>query len=121
MINFPTWVEEYLSIDYEKVNCWGLVQKVYLEQFNIIIGDMHDQRSNLKNQTWLDVIQDGLGFIPGDVLLFKNSMVSKHVGMIITPELMLHTIKGSNSCIERWESRIWRNRLVGIYRHKNLE
>ena len=112
----PDWVCGYLSIDYEKQNCWELIQQVYFDRYAIDIGGIEKQRTHMREGEWVDVF--GTGVVEGDVLLFKSTAINRHVGIVLTPELMLHTIRGANSCIERWEAAQWRTRLVGIYRHK---
>jgi len=114
----PAWVNKYLSIDYEKLDCWNLVRKVYADEFGIEVGGIGKQRTHMRKGEWIDIFDDGLGFEVGDVLLFKSTPLNRHVGLIISTNLMLHTIRGANSCVERWESSKWRSRMVGIYRHK---
>lgn len=115
----PGWVEGYLSIDYEKVNCWELVRKVYQDRLDIDVGCIDDQRTKMREGDWVDLHTVDFEFEALDVLLFKNNAVNRHVGLMLTPTLMLHTVKGANSCIENWDTHIWRSRLVGIYRHKS--
>lgn len=114
----PEWIGRYISIPYEKVNCWQLVQKVYAAEYGIDVGEKNAQSKNLKDHEWVDVLMNGLGYLEGDVILFRERVMKKHVGLLLSPQLMLHTLEGSNSCIERWESLQWRDRIVGIYRHK---
>lgn len=112
----PNWICAYLSIDYENLNCWELVRKVYQDEYGIEVGDIGEQRTHMREGDWVDVF--GTGIAEGDVLLFKSTAINRHVGIVLDNELMLHTIRGANSCIERWEAAQWRTRLVGIYRHK---
>jgi cell wall-associated NlpC family hydrolase len=100
------------------VNCWALVQQVYQDELGITVGDVGEQRTNMRTGEWFDVYGDTVREF--DVLLFKSSAVNRHVGLVLCPsqQLMLHTIRGANSCIERWAHPQWRTRLVGIYRHR---
>jgi len=113
----PEWVSRYISIPYDAMNCWQLVMKVYAAEFGIGIGDKDQQSDYLRDRNWVDVIQEGLGGLEGDVILFRMDKRVKHVGLLLDSENMLHTLEGCNSCIERWHSPIWESRLVGIYRH----
>ena len=116
----PEWVIRYLSIPYEQVNCWDLVEKVYAAEYGIAIGGKSEQSQKMKSKEWVDVLMNGLGFLEGDVILFRERVMKKHVAILLTPNLMLHSHNpGTNSCIELWESAKWRSRVVSIYRHKS--
>jgi cell wall-associated NlpC family hydrolase len=116
-MRIPEYTERYLSIPYGSCDCWGLVQKVYAAEFGIDVGPVEDQRDHLRAREWVDVIHDGLAVKEGDVVLFKSSAVNRHVAIILNHELMLHTFRGGNSCVERWKSPLWERRLMSIYRH----
>lgn len=113
----PEWVSRYISISYEEMNCWQLVMNVYAAEYGIGIGDKDQQSDHLRDRHWIDVIQERFSGLEGDVILFQMPEKVKHVGLLLDHENMLHTLKGCNSCIERWHSPIWERQLVGIYRH----
>jgi hypothetical protein len=48
----------------------------------------------------------------GDILLFNISSVQVHCGIMVNPVSrdFLHTFPGRNSCIERLDSVVWKNR-----------
>lgn len=118
MSRIPEFAGRYISIPYVEVNCWGLMQKVYATEYGIAVGDMSEQHHKLREHDWVDVLKDGLIPREGDIILFKSGEYHKHVGLILNAELMLHTTKGSNSCIERWTTSIWEKCVISIYRHK---
>jgi len=119
MNRIPEWAGRYLSISYDECDCWQLVRKVYSAEFGIDVGGVEKQSSKMKDNEWIDVVKEGIGIREGDVILFKRSILNKHVGIILNHELMLHTTNGSNSCIERWKSPAWDKRWVSIYRHRS--
>ena len=53
---------------------------------------------------------------PGDVVLLKIGHRPIHCGVIVSRTTMLHSLRGSNSCIERFTTTKWRNRIEGFYR-----
>ena len=112
----PNWVQCYISIPYEEVDCYGLVRLVYKEQY---ATELQPIESPDKLEDW-DVVFEGKGepaIKEGDVLMFKDDPINRHVGIAIDEQYMLHTIKGVNSCLERWKRLNWRGRLVKVYRH----
>jgi len=54
--------------------------------------------------------------LPGDIVLLKIGRRPIHCGVVIGEKNMLHSLRGSNSCIERYDSVKWRNRIEGFYR-----
>lgn len=119
-MNLPDWVNKYIGIGYDSLNCWDLIRSIYLSEFDIDIGDASQQSSSLREKDWINVINSQSSFNIGDVLLFRDKEFEKHVGFALTPDLMLHNTFGTNSCIERWNTPVWRSRLIGIYRHITL-
>ena len=107
----PSWVGRYLNVPHETLNCWSLIQSIYLEQFDIDIGDANLQPSKMREKDWTEVADYQLG----DIALFRND---RHVGMVITSDKMIHSaIENGTSCIERFNTSLWKNRLDGMYRH----
>ena len=116
MNRIPEWAGRYVSIPYEEKNCWQLLETIYATEFGITVGPVEVQRGHMRARDWVDVLDEGLGVREGDVILFRSSAVNKHVGVILNHELMIHSTKGCNSCIERWYSSTWKSRVVSIYR-----
>lgn len=56
---------------------------------------------------------------PGDVVLLKIGMRPIHCGIVVGRDRMLHSLRGTNSCIEKLSSVKWRNRIEGFYRWVN--
>jgi cell wall-associated NlpC family hydrolase len=53
---------------------------------------------------------------PGDVVLLRIGHRPIHCGIIVGSTTMLHSLRGSNSCIERFNTSKWRSRIEGFYR-----
>lgn len=53
---------------------------------------------------------------PGDVLVLTVMGHPVHAGLYIGRGLMLHSLKGRDSCIERIDCMAWRRRIEGVYR-----
>jgi cell wall-associated NlpC family hydrolase len=120
-MRIPEWAARYISIPYEDCDCWCLVQKVYNTEYGIEVGPVEDQRGHLRARDWVDVIAEGMDPREGDIILFRSSVVSRHVGIILNRDMMLHNQRGSNSCIEKWKGPLWDNRLESVYRHKSCK
>jgi cell wall-associated NlpC family hydrolase len=113
-VRIPEWTEGYTGIDYETCDCWGLVQRIYAAEFGVIVGDVGEQRQNMQDKFWQQVEAPR----EGDVVLFKNNTLERHVGVVLGVNgYMIHNQRGSNSCIESYYTPLWKNRVVGFYRH----
>jgi len=53
-------------------------------------------------------------------LAFFSLFGSIHCGIIIDAEFLLHVLKGTDACLARYRSLLWRNRHRGTYRHESL-
>jgi cell wall-associated NlpC family hydrolase len=52
----------------------------------------------------------------GDGIVFNLAGHPLHCGYIIERGVMLHALKGRNTCIERYDTSGWNRRIEGIYR-----
>lgn len=112
------------------VDCWGLVRLILAEQYGVKVpswhtdySDPHDSssvgpliRAQLPN--WIEVSKGSER--PGDVLLLRSGFDVGHVGMVIQPGLMIHIEEGINATVERYNSLLWRRRVAGFFRHREL-
>jgi len=126
-------IQEYLDIpfkdkgrDFDGCDCWGLIRLIYNHEYNIQIPSFNEDYSSTIEREILAKISDRekhnwilvkYRFKEGDVLLLRVLGLPIHVGLIIEPYNMIHIMKGINSCVERFNSTIWRKRILGIYRH----
>ena len=52
-----------------------------------------------------------------DLVTFRRGGLESHIGIVVRAGLMLHITKDKPSCIERYDTGYWANRLTGIWRH----
>lgn len=136
----PKWVKEYVGIkfkdrgrDYDGVDCWGLCRLVWRNQFSLPLPDyLETYRKSMDSKNISGVINDnGVesgcwnridkgSEMPGDGVLLRIGGFPTHVGVVISPGWMLHSIKGKDSALERYDTMNWRNKVVGFYRHEHL-
>ena len=55
---------------------------------------------------------------PGDVAVISWGRQAQHIGVMVSPSLMLHSLEGHDAVIERVTSIKWRNRIMGYWRVK---
>lgn len=126
-------MNKYIGIPYanrgrnrEGVDCWGLVQLFYREQFDILIpnylwaytsAEDYDSVAHAINENKL-VGWDRVEGEPkyGDVLVFNILGQPIHVGIMLKNGNFLHAFKGTESCLERLSALSWSRRLLEIYR-----
>lgn len=124
---------KYLQLRFEDkgrgatVDCWGLVQRVYREEFGIALPDYTEgyqtttDREEIsamirqeRGSDWAAVPLDEAR--AGDVLLLRIEGWPMHVGIVLDPPRFLHAAKGINVARERWDGVLWKRRVVGCYR-----
>ena len=126
------WVKNYIGIPFvEKgsvhtgCDCYGLIRLIYKEHFNIDLTDFTSAYSTTKDSCAISKIIEKETILwekvrdekEGDVTLFRIKNMLWHVGFIVEKNMMLHTMEGCvDSCIERIDSLLWKNRLEGFYR-----
>jgi cell wall-associated NlpC family hydrolase len=112
-------------------DCWGLVRIVYAIEYGI---DLPSYNEDYPSSTEAEEIgklincEKGKWYeIPagkekaGDIIIMRLSGHPTHVGVIAWPGYMLHTLKGVNTVLEHYTGILWRNRVVGIFRHEGLK
>ena len=109
--------------DRRGLDCWGLVKLLYWECFGLALPDgpyscQEPEAAagalRLGAQGWREV---PLGRErPGDVLLTRPC----HTGVVLMPGKMLHCCEGQHTVLERYLTPLWRQRILGIYRHAEL-
>lgn len=107
------------------VDCWGLVRLVYAEQLGkvlpALLGRYDDRLSSRAVAAVVDAERNRWTQVeapqPFDVALFHLGSFDQHVAVIVNDELMIHAKDGFTSCLERYCSGMWAERLSGFYRH----
>ena len=136
----PAWVNKYIGIPFadkagshEESDCWGLLEMVLAEQFEVQLPEyiryayedgkdrkkISDYMFQMSQQhPWSEVhINDAK---PGDALLIRMHGLRTHVSVVVSRGWMLHTEKGIESILERYDGMIWKHRVLGAYRHADL-
>jgi cell wall-associated NlpC family hydrolase len=110
-------------------DCWGLIVNAYQECYGIVVpgyenisaldsreaGQMIDQQKKL----WVE-IPIGKEH-PGDVIVLRHGTWPCHVGLIVKPGFMLHVDLRIDTCVEAYNTAIWKTQVIGIYRHHQKE
>lgn len=129
--------DDYIGIPFqaggktrEGCDCWRLLCLIYKEQLNIDLPDyadvtMEDNLSSLLKITKLmkqDKDQWQKVDVPNmyDMVLLRTGNMLYHAGMIIDRNKMIHVDRGIDSVIERFDSHMWKDRVEGFYRYKDL-
>ncbi len=133
------WAESYLNIPYTPhgrdragVDCYGLVCVVYREQLGVELPSyVEGYATENDREEILRLIQGAVGSSwqdvpvaeakPYDGVLIRISGQATHCGVVVSPPWFLHAIKRTNGApgrtwLERWDSLLWRTRLLGIVR-----
>lgn len=132
----PSWVSRYIGIpylthgrDYHGCDCWGLLALVWKEQFGVTLpeylgaGWYHGQRAATVGT---DALAHASRFTPvtpglertGDGVLIRMRGAPIHVGLVITPGVMLHCHEEADACVESYRTALWERRVMGFYRHE---
>lgn len=113
-------IEQFLGLQYEPpFGCFELVRQILEKQHNINLNIDTQYVQNTPNGR-LQALHKGLiekciqVDVPasGDLILLRPA----HIGYIVEPPYMLHSYSGGSACIERYDSFLWRNRILGFYR-----
>lgn len=117
--------------DHSGCDCWGLVWLIYKEQFGIILPsyiDDYEDTNDLEKlaclmaegkTTWQEVPRGQEQY--GDVVLIKFKGLPIHVGVILKRGLIMHIHEGIDATVEDYRRFTWDNRIVGFFRHKELQ
>jgi len=119
---------EYIGIPFSKMDCWQLVCHYYKAEFKIMLP-AHEKKykspsdrkaieklyeKEIAEKTWLSVKDPQYP----DIAVFKINGSLWHCGIIVGKNKMLHTQRGCDSVIERYNNARWENRLYGFYRYR---
>lgn len=122
-------LSKYIGLEFEpfgrgpdSFDCWGLVRFFYRQEFNIILPDLNGY-SSVKDHKSIEGIvgHQKKDWVPdsavyGNVVVFNMAGRPVHVGVVIDTLKMLHIQTGKQSCLERFTTPRWKNRIEGIYR-----
>lgn len=128
-----SWAKKYVGIPYAKdgrdintgLDCWGLVLYVLRDEFGKGIPSSF---WNIKQNTATEIMQfqkecgDWVQVSspePGDVIFYRL-FGDYHAGIVVDKQRMLHLVKGSNACLERYNASKWKPRAIGCFRYRSI-
>jgi cell wall-associated NlpC family hydrolase len=115
--------------DEDGCDCWGLVQLIYKKEFGIDLPDytecyddtddkeaISSKIDEEKKSDWVE-IDKGKEQV-GDVVLLRMFNLPMHVGVVVEPrKKLIHTIKGVNVSVERYNVPRWKHKVLGFNRY----
>ncbi|SCB18558.1 C40 family peptidase [Rhizobium lusitanum] len=128
------WTTDFVGVPYVEfgrgrrgVDCWGLAKLVYAETLGIELPSYIERYTSQEERRELDaLISSAAGSetwastvhaATFDIVVFRRGDMEAHVGIVVSPGLMLHTSADDHSRVEHYNSGRWAHRLTGIYRH----
>ena len=132
------WARQYFGIPFKPhgrdrggLDCWGLLRLVYMDQFGIDLPSFSERYASTEDEKELGRLISGeLGpwrpvtggeELPGDGVLLRVKGEPMHVGVVIGGGFMMHVMRGMDVARERYQSRGWRKRVLGFYRHEAMK
>ena len=143
----PPWVADYVGLpwkvlgrDRDGLDCYGLVRLVLAEKFAITLPALDGGWTNERRVLDLDRLAAFIGGAvaeccahhrwhavdsadaprAADVAKFLLHGRPIHVGLVVGQTWFLHVREGADSAVERLDGRMWRTRLICLYRHGSL-
>lgn len=124
-----TWAARYVGIPFVEhgrtlagLDCWGLYRMAYADRFGVALPDF-DYGSTSDNAAVSNVIGSNRGTwqqvsspVESDAILMRLTGWPCHIGMVLGAGRMLHARPGQDVCVERYDTRLWANRIEGFYR-----
>ena len=129
--NDAHWSADYLGLPYAPqgrsqtgVDCFGLVWLV-LNRFGLPVPSYAGEYASEEERAEIAGLIDGAkphwqrvnAAQELDLVTFRRGGLESHVGIVVKPGRMLHVSTKAPSCIERYDTGYWANRLTGIWRH----
>lgn len=128
------WINDYVGVPFKGFgrtpaawDCWGVIYHIYKTHFGIEVPTYRSDYSNAEdleevNQLtrqergrWNKIDAGDERF--GDVVLCRSGDAFCHVGLVVERPNMLHVERGITTIVESYTGLLWKNRIVGFYRH----
>ena len=134
----PAWSSDYVGIPYkphargpDSYDCFGFCRLIYKEEFGIELPAYDDQYADeMEIESTLAIANDedtpyfevSMSEVhEGDLALFASIRDVLHIAVILDKVHFIHLNSHvGTSTIERIDAPIWRNRIIAIYRHKEI-
>lgn len=128
-----SWINKYIGIPYkvkgvtlDGLDCLSIVELIYKNEFNITLPvyphldtvDMEATETaiNIGKEQWTKVSKPEVG----NVILLNICGYPVHMGMVVSETEMIHSLKGHDSVIERFNGAKWNKRIEGFYRYEAI-
>lgn len=128
------WVDDYMDIPFSDhgrdrtgCDCYGLVRLVLAERFGVTLPMLTAGYERTADQTGvaelIDATRPTLPLVPvqspamGDLVLVRQAGQPCHVGVMVTPHLMLHTEAATGPRLDDIRRVSICHRIEGFYRH----
>lgn len=125
-----TWPDRWVGLPFaprgrgpDAYDCWGLVREVSRVHFAAELPVWDDYEDLADRERLAGVVTGARGRFEsiarpraGDLVLFRIGGQPCHVGLVVAPPLFLHTLRGCDSALERWDVAMWARRIEGFYR-----
>lgn len=130
-------LDEFVGLPWEErgraregCDCWGLIRLVYAERFGVDLPSFADlYQSTADGEAVTGLINGHIGpwreiakgdEQDGDGVLMSVAGLPRHIGVVVSPGLVLHSERGTGSRIESYWSMRLRRRVLGFYRHEGV-
>jgi cell wall-associated NlpC family hydrolase len=127
-------LERYIGIPfkskgrgYDGVDCWGLLRLIYKDQLSIELPSYTDEYIsatnsnsvaeivNLYSLNWTKIASGREKMF--DAVLFMIKGLPVHIGVVMRFGTMIHVLDERQSCVERYNTSLWKKRIRGFYRY----
>jgi len=135
------WAAKYVGLPFAEhgrdesgVDCYGLVRLVWRNECGLELPSYVTEYDSTMDRESIAQALASFGHErdewiriplgqeqPFDGVLLRMLGFPMHVGVVVTPGVMLHCEQGLDAALDRYNTMRWRNRLVGCWRHHSLQ
>jgi len=129
------WTNKYVGTPFSEFghtdagcHCWGLAVVVYENELGIRLPTYAGNYASLEEQEVIAALVDGEKRDPAwrlvvdvrtfDIVTFRRGRLETHIGIVVSPGLMLHVTADDHAKLEHYTTGVWCHRLAGVYRHE---
>lgn len=125
------WANQYIGIpfksggrDRDGIDCWGLARLIYQEQYSINLPSFSAEYTEGDTDRMTELLaqyregwENTTTPKEGDLVLIRVNGAETHIGVALDSERFIHVKKGTDTCIERFNSIAYSKRIVGYFRY----
>jgi cell wall-associated NlpC family hydrolase len=130
----PHWVQPYVGVPFKEKgrdrsgwDCWGCLSVALHEQRGIEVPSYTEGYATTQDRDEIAAMMRGeiarqwqpvdeSDVQPFDAITLRILGMPMHCGLVIAPGLFLHALRGIGTVVERWDSLLWRKRVMGFVR-----